>query len=247
MAKRSKLEKPSRSTGRRPRRQEASVRRELRRRSTGPGAENQVRRGDPSRRGPASGTRPASAGPPPRVDRRRPGEPELLRRAREMQVRNLIAVEIAAVVGFALGLLEAMERLPYRPTLEIAEVGLAVAVLVGLAATLRSRERTSERVAVSLLRAGLSGGVFVFVFEGMRLLLKLGHVGLALGSWVWAGVLALLLVRLTPRGDARRRAPTNSITSPASVAGAGKTDPAESAPGPRLRTSRRPAVRERDR
>lgn len=112
---------------------------------------------------------------------------------------NLVALSVAAVVGFFLGLLEALERLPYGQTLDIAAVGLAIAV--GLGAVLgafAAPGRVSERVLVSVLRAGLSGAVFAFVFEGMRLLLKIGNVGGAVGAWVWAGILAIVLARLVP-------------------------------------------------
>lgn len=110
-----------------------------------------------------------------------------------------MALSVAAVVGFFLGLLEALERLPYGQTLDIAAVGLAIAV--GLGAVLgafAAPGRVSERVLVSVLRAGLSGAVFAFVFEGMRLLLKIGNVGGAVGAWVWAGILAIVLARLVP-------------------------------------------------
>jgi hypothetical protein len=211
MAQHSKVANPPPTADhrRRLRHQEALVRRELRRRFAGRTTPGRLATDTPT----PSARRAANASSRPLALRARSGEPELGRRTRRMRVRNLVAVEIAATLGFSLGLLEALERLPYGPTLGIAEIGVTIAVVVGLAATFRSRERIRERVVVSLLRAGLSGGLFVFVFEGMRLLLKIGDVGLALASWVWAGVLAVLLLWLTPAGQAGRRAPTNTIAT----------------------------------
>jgi hypothetical protein len=127
-----------------------------------------------------------------------------------MSLRNLLPLWIASVLGFFMGLVEAMERMPYGLTLALGAIGLAIALAVGLAGSFRVRARLLPRVGVGLLRAGLSGGVFVFVFEGMRLLEKLGHPGLALASWVFAGVLALLLARLAPAGGGRR-GPRNKV------------------------------------
>jgi hypothetical protein len=118
-----------------------------------------------------------------------------------MPVRNLVALSIAVLLGFFLGLLEALKELPSRSTLQLAEGGLAIALLVSLACTFRVRAGVPARVGVSLLRAGLSGALFAFVFEGMRLFLKIGDIALALAWWVGAGVLALLLARLQPAGD----------------------------------------------
>lgn len=143
----------------------------------------------------------------------------------------MVALSVAAVVGFFLGLLEALERLPYGQTLDIAAVGLAIAVGLGaLIGVFAAPGRVSERVRVTALRAGLSGAVFAFVFEGMRLLLKIGDVTGALGAWVWAGILAIVLARLAPARaaygsnreparaapDGGRRSPTRSPTERAS-------------------------------
>ena len=117
-----------------------------------------------------------------------------------MPVRNLLPLTIAALLGFFLGLLEALEQMTDAATLHLAELGLAIALIVALGSTFRVRAGVLPRVGVSLLRAGLSGCVFLFVFEGMRLFLKIGDVGVALASWVGAGVLALLLARLEPAG-----------------------------------------------
>ena len=115
-----------------------------------------------------------------------------------MPVRNQLALWAASLLGFFLGLLEAMDRLPYAATLRLAEFGLAVTVGVGLLVAVGVRAPVWERVLVAMLRAGLSGGLFVFSFEGLRLLAKLGNVPLAAASFGFAGVLALLLARLAP-------------------------------------------------
>ncbi len=132
------------------------------------------------------------------------------RRPGEIPLRNQLALSIALLVGYFLGLLEALDWLPYGPTLTFAAVGLGIALVVGLAGVVRGSGRLVERVFVSLLRAGLSGGVFVFVFEGMRLLLKIGDLGGAVASWIGAGILALVLARLAPAGANR------SVRPPAS-------------------------------
>ncbi len=116
-----------------------------------------------------------------------------------MPIASLLALTIAVALGFILGLLEALDRLTYRQTLHVAEVGVAIVLFVAVAGVVRERGRVGERLFVLLLRAGLGGTLFAFIFEGMRLLLKVGNVGGAVASWLWAGVLALLLARLTPR------------------------------------------------
>lgn len=121
-------------------------------------------------------------------------------RAGEVRLRNLIALSVAALLGFLLGLLEAVERLTPGPTLRAAAIGLAVTVLVGLIAAARAHAPAGERIALSLLRAGLAGAVFTFVFEGMRLFFKIGEISAAVAWWAAAGVLALVLLKLLRPG-----------------------------------------------
>lgn len=127
-----------------------------------------------------------------------PSERPRAGRVTTVPIRNLIALWTAALAAFFLGLVEAIERLPYGPTMRLGAIGLVIALLAGLAGLLHGRGRIGARVLVTLIRTGLSGAVFVFVFEGMRLLLKIGDVGPAVASWVWAGILGILLARLAP-------------------------------------------------
>lgn len=96
--------------------------------------------------------------------------------------------------------------MPYHATLHLGEIGLLVAFGVGLVMALGVKAPVWERLFVALLRACLSGGLFLFIFEGMRLFAKIGDVPLAVPSWAFACVLALLLARLTPAGGGRGRA-----------------------------------------
>lgn len=121
-------------------------------------------------------------------------------RAGEVRLANLIALSVAALLGFVLGLLEAVERLTPGPTMRAAAIGLGVAVVIGLVAAARAHAPAGERIVLSLLRAGLAGAVFAFVFEGMRLFFDVGEIGAALAWWVGAGVLALLLLKLLRPG-----------------------------------------------
>ena len=115
-----------------------------------------------------------------------------------MPTRNLLSLSIAALLGFFLGLLEALKELTATRTLSLAEAGLGIAVIVGLSSTLGARASIREHVTVSLLRAGLSGAIFCFVFEGMLLLLKIGQVAPAIAWLIGAGALGLILAQLPP-------------------------------------------------
>jgi hypothetical protein len=120
-----------------------------------------------------------------------------------VSVRNLLPLWIASLLSFFLGLVQAMERMPYHATLHLGEIGLLVVVGVGLAMALGVKAPVWERLFVAFLRACLSGGLFVFIFEGMRLFAKMGDVPLAVASWAFACILALVLARLTPAGEGR--------------------------------------------
>lgn len=150
-----------------------------------------------------------------------------------MPLANQLAVSIAALAGFLLGLLEAFNRMPYARTLTLGAIGLAIALLCGLAGVVDGRSRPGERILVSTLRAGLSGGVFVFVFDGMRLLLKIGDVAGALAAWVGAGILALILARLAPARDVHA-ASTHAATA--------STDRLRTTSSPPRPTGRPPSV-----
>ncbi len=115
-----------------------------------------------------------------------------------MSARNVVSVEIAFVLGYCLGLMEAMERLSYSQTLGLGAVGLVISVAVGLIASIGIRARLLNHLGVAILRGGLSGGVFVLTFEGVRLLAKQGNIALAVASWILAGAMGWVLAHLAP-------------------------------------------------
>ena len=99
----------------------------------------------------------------------------------------------------------------YASTLRLGAIGLAIAVTGSLIEGFGEHGRIPERLLVSMLRTGLTGALFVFIFEGMYLFARIGDLGLAVASWAYAAILALLLGRLAPPGDRRpspaRKAP----------------------------------------
>lgn len=106
------------------------------------------------------------------------------------------------VLGFLLGLFEALELYSYDAALKLGAVGLVISAIIALAAGLRVRAPLPARVGVTLLRTGLTAAVYIFVFIGMRLFLSVGSPAVALGLWVLAGLLGALLARLAPAGPA---------------------------------------------